>query len=183
MGAGGRAGGGGRERENEILSLLPPWGGREKETRRIMRFDSAGLPPAGLSRIAPSGRNCSGLPPWPNGQGAGLLIRRLRVRVPLEVGGMELRIKNPIEPPSHRSHCHQIGAPPWRGSSPVSPQIPPKIQTSALLHLCAGSGLKLAPGRRERPSWQAYPSRISIVMCCWILFGGHPLKLERYRED
>ena len=20
-------------------------------------------------------------------------------------------------------------------------------------------------------------------LCCWILFGGHPLKLERYRED
>ena len=77
---------------------------------------------------------------------------------------MELRIKNPIEPPSHRSHCHQIGAPPWRGSSPVSPQIPPKIQTSALLHLCAGSGLKSAPGRRERPSWQAYRSRISIAI-------------------
>ena len=75
-----------------------------------------------------------------------------------------MRIKNPIEPPSHRSHCHQIGAPPWRGSSPVSPQIPPKIQTSALLHLCAGSGLKSAPGRRERPSWQAYPSRISIAI-------------------
>ena len=28
---------------------------------------------------------------------------------------MELRIKNPIEPPSHRSHRHQIGAPSLEG--------------------------------------------------------------------
>ena len=30
-------------------------------------------------------RMCSYVPPWPNGQGVGLLIRRLRVRVPQEV--------------------------------------------------------------------------------------------------
>ena len=60
-------------------------------------------------------RTCSHVPPWPNGQGVGLLIRRLRVRVPQEVcpivlifccsenhGHSNTERAKPPSPPLHR---------------------------------------------------------------------------------